>query len=130
MPPPDSSDHPPPGSSPKFVAPGVYVEEVHLGAHSIAGVPTSTAAFIGPALSGPVGAASEVITSYTQFQQVYGDATQISFTTPPTQVRNYLALAVRAFFDNGGHRLYVSRVGAAKRAPAPSTIAAIFSMIS
>lgn len=113
MPPPNSSDPPSPASAPKFVAPGIYVEEVHPGVHPIAGVPTSTAAFIGPTVSGPVGTASEIITSYVQFQHIYSDAPQISFAAPLTVVRNYLALAVRAFFENGGNRLYVGRVTAA-----------------
>ena len=34
--------------------PGVYVEETSTGIHPIEGVSTSTAAFVGPARTGPV----------------------------------------------------------------------------
>ena len=38
---------------PDAVAPGVYVEEAPAGARVIAGVPTSTAAFLGATQAGP-----------------------------------------------------------------------------
>ena len=41
---------------PETVAPGVYVEDAPAGAHVIAGVPTSTAAFVGATRAGPVAA--------------------------------------------------------------------------
>ena len=41
---------------PDAVAPGVYVEETPAGVGAIAGVPTSTAAFVGATQAGPVAA--------------------------------------------------------------------------
>ena len=38
---------------PEYLAPGVYVEEVSSGNQPIAGVSTSTAAFLGPTEQGP-----------------------------------------------------------------------------
>jgi hypothetical protein len=53
-----------------------------------------------------------VITSFGEFERVYGSVTNLSFSAsddadPPAV--NYLAHAVRAFFDNGGSRLYIGR---------------------
>jgi phage tail sheath protein FI len=105
MSPPDSPDN-----APKYIAPGVYIEEIAPGLHTIAPVSTSTAAMAGLAVNGPSGTASKLITAYLEFKELYGDTPFISLGG--LQIRNYLALAVRAFFDNGGARLYVSRVTA------------------
>jgi phage tail sheath protein FI len=43
---------------------------------------------------------------------LYGDAPLITFADQ-TQVRNYLAVAAQAFFENGGMQLYISLVTAA-----------------
>jgi len=97
----------------QYLTPGVYVEEVSFRAPSIEGVGTSTAAFAGPTLTGPVNATSELLTSFGDFQNIYGsyDNLALSGITPgDPKNTNYLALAVKAFFDNGGSQLYVSRV--------------------
>jgi phage tail sheath protein FI len=108
MPPPD-----PPDANQNFQFPGVYIEEISSGQKAIAGVNTSTAAFVGVTLSGPVGAVPTLLTSFSDFQEVYGDTSDITLSGPtPQTIHNYLALAVRAFFENGGHSLYVARVAA------------------
>jgi hypothetical protein len=56
---------------------------------------------------GPLGETPELVTSIGEFERVYGGTADLTFGTPRT---NYLAHSVRAFFDNGGRRLYVSRV--------------------
>ncbi|MBZ0316581.1 MAG: phage tail sheath subtilisin-like domain-containing protein [Anaerolineae bacterium] len=89
---------------PEYLAPGVYVEETSFRSKSIEGVGTSTAGFVGPTRTGPFGETPELITSLSDFEQVYGGLEDLSFGT------NYLAHAVRAFFTEGGSRLYVSRV--------------------
>jgi len=94
-----------------FQAPGVYVEEISLKSHTIQGVDTMTAAFAGPTLSGPVGTVPELLTSFAEFQAIYGDASEISFAGPH-KTQNYVAFAARSFFDNGGRRLYIARVTA------------------
>jgi phage tail sheath protein FI len=56
---------------PETVAPGVYVEETGAGAHVIAGVPTSTAAFVGGTEAGPV-AAPLIVRSFAEFEAQFG----------------------------------------------------------
>jgi uncharacterized protein len=93
---------------PEYLAPGVYVEETSFRSKSIEGVGTSTAAFVGMTSRGPTGIAPPLLTSFSDFERLYGgvDALTIGGAAGP----NYLALASLAFFNNGGGRLYVSRV--------------------
>ncbi len=92
---------------PQYLAPGVYVEEIP-GPRTIAGVGTSTAAFIGPCRFGPLSGIPELLTSYLQFARVYGDAVDLEFSDGGVSP-NYLALGVKGFFDEGGSALYVVR---------------------
>ena len=97
---------------PEYLAPGVYVEEVSFRPKSIEGVSTSTCAFVGPTRKGPLSGTPEVITSYGEFERMYGGLSNLSFasaTDSNPQATNYMAHAVRAFFDNGGKRLYIGR---------------------
>jgi len=104
---------------PEYLAPGVYVEEVSFRSKSIEGVATSTTGFAGVTRFGPVtytegdqtatATAPRLITSFTEFERVYGGLQALELTGDPGRVA-YLAHAARAFFNNGGKRLYVSRV--------------------
>jgi len=105
----------------EYLAPGVFVEEVSFRAKSIEGVSTSTTGYAGLARFGPVhspSAATEttprLVTNYTEFERIYGGLDQLQVFDPvvggPVDRECYLAHAVRAFFQNGGRRLYVSRV--------------------
>ncbi len=94
---------------PEYLAPGVYVEETTYRSKSLEGVSTSTAGFVGPARYGPTSGEPELITSFLDFQRIYGGLDDLQFGSDPGQP-NYLAHAVRAFFEEGGRRLYVSRV--------------------
>src|SRR5690242_15739114 len=98
---------------PEYLAPGVYVEEVSYRAKTIEGVGTSTAGFIGPARFGPVGGEPELLTSFNDFERIYGGLDRLAFAGEAEETENYLAHAVRGFFDNGGARLYVTRIFAA-----------------
>ncbi|XXU26559.1 phage tail sheath subtilisin-like domain-containing protein [Sorangium sp. So ce887] len=69
---------------------------------------TTTTGFIGPCRSGPVDLENELITSLGEFELTYGDRQQLQVGTD--FMHNYLWHAVRAFFTEGGKRLYVSRV--------------------
>ncbi|MBI1296760.1 phage tail protein [bacterium] len=89
---------------PEYLAPGVYIEEVSFRTKSIEGVGTSTSGFAGPTRTGPVGDMPELLTSFSDFERIYGGLGDLSFGV------NYLAHAVRAYFNEGGARLYVSRV--------------------
>ena len=97
---------------PEYLAPGVYMEEVSFRAKSIEGVGTSVASLVGPTRTGPLRGIPEVVTSYAEFERVYGDAGDLVFETDSGSetVPNYCAHAARAFFDNGGKQLYVARV--------------------
>ncbi|MEX0268933.1 phage tail sheath family protein [Leptolyngbyaceae cyanobacterium UHCC 1019] len=89
---------------PEYLAPGVYVEETSFRSKSIEGVGTSTTAFVGLTLKGPAGITPDLLTSFSDFERVYGGLNDINGKP------NYIAHSVRAYFDNGGSRLYVSRV--------------------
>ena len=112
---------------PEYLAPGVYVEETSFSAPTIEGVSTTTTGFAGPTLTGPVsgtpygGLAAPnpapgpppLLTSFGDFQNIYGQYNDLEMTlnTPnPDKNVNYMAMAVWAFFANGGSEVYVSRV--------------------
>ena len=83
---------------PEYLSPGVYMEEVEVGAKPIEGVSTSTAGFLGATERGPL--KPRLITNFTDYQRVYGGYVNNSFLT----------YSVDAFFTNGGKRCYVGRV--------------------
>ncbi len=99
---------------PEYLTPGVYVEEVSFRSKSIEGVATSTTGFVamtrfGPVrhAGGPVTNKPRLVTNYREFEEIYGGLESLDFAG--TEHTNYSAHAVRAFFLNGGQRLYVSR---------------------
>src|SRR5271157_6086388 len=93
---------------PEYLGPGVYVEEVSFQPNAIGGVSTSITGFIGPTLFGPAYGVPELLTSFSEFQNIYGGPDPVHFEDAP-EMPNYMALAVRAFFENGGHQLYIVR---------------------
>ena len=93
---------------PEYLAPGVYVEETSFRSKSIEGVSTTTTGFVGPARYGPIDLQPDIVTSLVEFERVYGDRQQLVFGD--ATVHNYLWQAVRAFFEEGGKRLYVGRI--------------------
>jgi phage tail sheath protein FI len=120
---------------PEYLAPGVYVEEVSYSAPTIEGVGTTTTAFAGPTLTGPVGGmpygglpatgiavagapsggVPQLLTSFGDFQNIYGGYADLNMTLNPAALVaakniNYMAMAVQTYFQNGGSVLYVSRV--------------------
>lgn len=92
---------------PEYLAPGVYVEETSFRAKSIEGVGTSTTGFVGATRYGPTEGEPELLTSFSQFERIYGGIDPLRYNDADRT--NYLAHAVRAFFNNGGSRLYVAR---------------------
>jgi hypothetical protein len=92
---------------PESRSPGVFTEEFENGAKPIEAVATSTAVFLGETERGPM--RPTLVTSWEDFRRTYGE-----FSMPTrvdrTLVEEALPLAVRAFFDNGGQRVFVSRV--------------------
>jgi phage tail sheath protein FI len=93
---------------PEYLAPGVYVEETSFRSKSIEGVSTTTTGFIGPARYGPTDMEPDIITSLGEFELTYGDRQQLNFGDDGV-MHNFLWHAVRAFFAEGGKRLYVVR---------------------
>jgi len=100
---------------PEYKAPSVYVEETSFRAKAIESVPTSIAGFVGVTRFGPVAYADgpgktqpRLVTSYSEFERIYGGRAPLELASGARIA--YLAHAVRAFFDNGGSRLQVSRV--------------------
>jgi phage tail sheath protein FI len=114
----------------EYLAPGVYVEEVSFRAPSIEGVGTTTTGFAGPTLTGPVGGmpygglpasggavagspsggVPQLLTSFGDFQNIYGGYDNLALGSTAANTVNYMAMAVQSFFLNGGSMLYVSRV--------------------
>jgi len=120
---------------PEYLAPGVYVEETSFRAKSIEGVGTSTTAFVGPTRRGPIGETPELVTSLPDFERLYGSFENLAYAdaagNPSTL--NYTAHAVRAYFDNGGSRLYVMRAengGAAAAGPVTAAGAAVAAQVN
>jgi uncharacterized protein len=93
---------------PEYLAPGVYVEETSFRSKSIEGVSTTTTGFIGPTRYGPVRQEPDIITSLGEFERAYGGGAQLTFGE--VVMDNFTWHAARAFFTEGGKRLYVSRV--------------------
>lgn len=79
--------------------PGVYIEEIPSGVHTITGVATSITAFIGRALRGPVNKAT-TIESYADFERSFGGLWLYST----------LGYAVQDFFNNGGSTAVIVRL--------------------
>jgi uncharacterized protein len=79
--------------------PGVYVEEVPSGVHTITGVSTSVAAFFGRASKGPINRAVRLL-SLSDYARQFGEP----------HPKSDLAHSVRLFFENGGAECYVVRL--------------------
>ncbi len=94
---------------PEYLAPGVFVEEVSFRAKSIEGVSTTTTGFVGATRYGPLDIEPDVVTSLVEFERVYGGRQKLAFTDAGTPVDNYMWNATRAFFEEGGKRLYIAR---------------------
>lgn len=79
--------------------PGVYIEEVPSGVRTIASVGTSTTAFIGSAIKGPVNEPVTVF-GFTEYEQIFGGLWK----------QSSMSYAVYQFFLNGGNEAVIVRV--------------------
>ncbi len=93
---------------PEHVTPGVYLEETGFRPGTIEGATTSVTAFVGPAAKGPTEGPPGPLTSFAEFARVYGGPETLRIAGVETP--NYVAHAARAFFAEGGRRLYVARI--------------------
>jgi phage tail sheath protein FI len=92
---------------PTYTAPGVYVEEVPSSQKVLSAAPTAVAAFVGfterapnDDPNDPEGLAPRLVTSWTQYEQLYGGFTAGCL----------LPLSVFGYFQNGGQLAYICRV--------------------
>jgi uncharacterized protein len=85
---------------PQYLSPGVYVEEVPSGSMPIEGVGTAVAAFVGLSEKGPFNEPT-LVTNWTQFTNSFGSFLE----------GTYLAQSVYGFFQNGGGKAYIVRIG-------------------
>lgn len=79
--------------------PGVYIEEVPSGVHTITGVSTSTTAFVGRALRGPV-EEPIIITSFGDYERAFGGLA----------IDSTMSYAVNQYFLNGGSVAIIVRL--------------------
>ncbi|HTL15844.1 MAG TPA: phage tail sheath C-terminal domain-containing protein, partial [Patescibacteria group bacterium] len=93
--------------------PGVYIEEVSSGVHTITGVATSIAAFVGYTSRGLDNYATQVF-SFADFERAFGGLA----------ANSELSYAVQQFFLNGGTTAWVVRV------PANNATAATVKLLS
>jgi len=101
---------------PEYLSPGVYVEEIEIGAKPIEGVSTSTAGFLGVAEMGLTEGLPILITSFSDFQRKFG-----SYLPESYSFYRFLPYAVDNFFTNGGSRCYVMRVAPSDAVAARNT---------
>jgi len=112
---------------PEYLAPGVYVEEVSFRSIIHRGRAHRTTGFAGMTRSGPVRYAEgpsscepRLVTSFTEFERIYGGLTPLSSTpdgdgASDSDLAAYLATRRAPFFDNGGKApVRVARVRAAR----------------
>jgi phage tail sheath protein FI len=79
--------------------PGVYIEEVPSGVHTITGVSTSVTAFVGSAKRGSIDKAIHIL-SFSDYERRFGGL----------QTDSEMSYSVRQFFLNGGSDAWVVRL--------------------
>ena len=99
--------------------PGVYIEEIPSGVHTIVGVATSITAFVGRTISGPA-QTPVVINSFGDFDQQFGG---MGIDYP-------LSYAVNDFYQNGGSQAIIVRVTGSAAASATLSGASGFNLIA
>jgi len=103
---------------PSYLHPGVYIEEIPSGSRAIEGVSTSTAAFVGTPFRGPANTPT-LIGTWEEYVSQFGDYSQPSGVEDENDA---MALAVRAFYQNGGKAAYICRVLDSNPAPVAASV--------
>src|SRR5436190_23346345 len=85
--------------------PGVYIEEIPSGVHTVTGVATSITAFVGYTARGAVNKAVRIFT-FADVERGFGGL----------DVDSPLSYSVKHFFQNGGTDAYIVRVAQNARA--------------
>ena len=91
--------------------PGVFIEEVPSGGHTITGAATSVTAFVGYLKRGPLNTPVQCL-NFSGFQRVFGGLDPNSIT----------GFHVSQFFLNGGTEAWISRLCAASAPPVQPAI--------
>ena len=97
--------------------PGVYIEEISSGVHTITGVASSITAFVGYTARGLDNRAKQLF-SFADFERAFGGL------APDSE----LSYAVQQFFQNGGTQAYVVRVPKSSNVAATEVAAAAASI--
>jgi hypothetical protein len=95
-----------------FETPGVYFQRADADGGGVAALRTDVAGFVGLARRGPLHLAVP-IESFRQFESWFGGVFD----------NGYLAYCARAFFENGGRRIWVVRTAGASASTATYTVA-------
>ena len=91
--------------------PGVYIQEVPSGVHTITGVSTSVAAFIGFFREGPMDTPVQIF-GMSDFTRIFGGLDD----------RSEASYAINQFFANGGSEAFVVRVSNSSTAAAAASV--------
>jgi len=97
---------------PSYLSPGIYPREIDFSFY-VKQISTSASAMVGVAERGPINEPT-LVTSWEQFLKTFGGYL----------AAGYLAYAARAFFDNGGSVLWVTRIAHATVPTNPMTLVA------
>lgn len=95
----------------QVTSPGVYIEELPSGVHTITGVATSITAFVGYTKRGLDNRAAQIL-SFADFVRQFGGLAADS----------EVSYAVQQFFNNGGSQAYVVRVPRDGSSPSKITL--------
>ena len=87
--------------------PGVYVEEIPTGVTPIEGVTSGTAGFVGLTKRNDAGGATKLVTSWSEFERIFGGTFQ---PLSGQEAHQFLPYAVEGFFANGGTRAYIAAI--------------------
>lgn len=91
--------------------PGVYIEELPSGVHTITGVATSITAFVGRAQMGPVNVPT-TINSFSDYDNIFGGL----------WANSMMSFAVNDFYQNGGAQGIIVRIAPDDAATASITL--------
>jgi len=91
--------------------PGVYIEELPSGVHTITGVATSITAFVGRAQMGPVNVPT-TINSFSDYDNIFGGL----------WANSMMSFAVNDFYQNGGSQGIIVRIAPDDAATASITL--------
>ena len=89
--------------------PGVYIQEAPSSVHTITGVATSIAVFVGWANQGPT--TPQLVLSFSDYQRTFGGLYQGAL----------LGYSVSQFFGNGGSQAYIIRLTDGSAVPAATS---------